>query len=465
LALQAAADPPGGLPTQSEEMEMAVVLPFAALRYNQEKVGGLVQVVTQPYDKITPEMQREYLRRSPYNLAHLVKGETQASDGSVDNVYTRAAAKLRQWQAAGILVRRPAPAYYAYFQRFTVPQPPGSAALTRKGFIALGRLEPYDSGVVFRHEQTLSAPKADRLELLRATRAHLESIMMLYSDPQRRIEAVLDDAARRPATAQVEDEYGVLHQVWEVDDPGSIERIRQIMADQKLIIADGHHRYETALNFERECRATHPGRKADCSSALMTYFNMEGEGIVILPTHRLLAGLPGWNREEFLANAAQYFSLTRWPFGDAGDAQPALANLREAMRAAAAPILGALFENDAAFYCLRARSDIAWDQMLPDLNPAQRSLDVNILHRIALARCLGVDEESVKNERYLSYVRHWEEGVAAVRQRAAQACFFLNPVRIEQVREIALGGRLLPQKSTDFYPKLLSGLVLYPLDH
>jgi len=444
---------------------MAVVLPFAALCYNAERVGGLAQVVTQPYDKITPEMQRECLQRSPYNLAHLVKGETKAGDGPADNVYTRAAATLRDWQAQSILQRRPAPAFYAYFQHFSAAQPSGVETLTRKGFIALGRLEPYDSGVVFRHEQTLAAPKADRLELLRATRAHLESIMMLYSDPQRRIEAVLEEAARQPPAAQVEDEDGVLHQLWEVDDVSSIERIRQAMADQKLIIADGHHRYETALNFERECRATHPGREADCSFALMTYFNMEGEGIVILPTHRLLTGLPGWNREEFLAKAAQYFLPARFPFGDAEDTQQALARMQEAMRTAAAPALGARFQSDAAFYCLQARSDLAWDRLLPDLTPAQRSLDVNILHRIALARCLGVDEESVKNERYLSYVRHWEEGVASIGKGAAQACFFLNPVRIEQVREIAFAGRLLPQKSTDFYPKLLSGLVLYPLDH
>ncbi len=445
---------------------MAVVLPFAALRYNQGKVGGLVQVVTQPYDKITPEMQREYLRRGPYNLAHLVKGETQAGDGPADNVYTRAAAKLREWRAQGILQQRPAPAFYAYFQRFSLLSPSsGAPPLTRKGFIALGRLEPYDSGVVFRHEQTLSAPKADRLELLRATRAHLESIMMLYSDPQRSVEAVLDEAARRPPAAQVEDEYGVLHQLWEVDDAGNVERIRQAMADQRLIIADGHHRYETALNFQRECRATHPGREADCSFALMTYFNMDGEGIVILPTHRLLAGLPGWNQEEFLAKAAQYFVPERFPFGDAGDHRQALARMQEAMRTAATPALGALFQKDAAFYCLQARSDLAWDQLLPDLTPAQRNLDVNILHRVALARCLAVDEESVKNERYLSYVRHWEEGVSPVRQGAAQACFFLNPVRIEQVREIAFAGQLLPQKSTDFYPKLLSGLALYPLNH
>jgi uncharacterized protein (DUF1015 family) len=410
-------------------------------------------------------MQREYLRCSPYNFVNLVKGETHAGDGPADNVYTRAAAKLRDWQAQSILQRRSGPAFYAYFQRFSVPQPSGVETLTRKGFIALGKLEPYDSGVVFRHEQTLSAPKVDRLELLRATRAHLESIMMLYSDPQRRIEAVLDEATRRPATAQVEDEYGVLHQVWDVDDPSSIERIRQTMADRKLIIADGHHRYETALNFERECRATHPGREADCSSALMTYFNMEGEGIVILPTHRLLAGLPGWNREEFLAKAAQYFLTACFPFADAGDTQQALARMQEAMRTAAVPAFGALFQSDAAFYCLQARSDLAWDQLLPGLTPAQRSLDVNILHRIALARCLGVDEESIKNERYLSYVRHWEEGLAPVGKGAAQACFFLNPVRIEQIQEIAFAGRLLPQKSTDFYPKLLSGLVLYPLNH
>jgi uncharacterized protein (DUF1015 family) len=444
---------------------MAVVLPFAALRYDPDKVGGLAQVVTQPYDKITPEMQREYFRRSPYNLAYLIKGEAKPSDSAPENVYTRAAGWLQSWREQGVLLQRKTPAIYAYYQEFSPPGTPGATRMIRKGFIGLGRLEPYESGVVFRHERTLSGPKADRLELLRATRAHPESIFMLYSDPERRIESILEEHIRRAPVARVEDEYGVIHTLWEVDEAGAIQALQHEMADKKLIIADGHHRYETALNFARECRTTHPDREADCSFALMTYVNMEGEGIVILPTHRLLAGMKQWNREEFLSKAAGYFALTRYPFTDAAQRQGALDQMRAGMRSAGSGTLGALFYGEDAFYCLETRKDVPWDQLLPDLSPAERSLDVTILHRIALGQCLGIDEESVRKEQHLSYVRHFEEAVEPVLRGAAQACFFLNPVAIQQVREIAFAGRLLPQKSTDFYPKLLSGLVLYALAH
>src|SRR3990172_4505718 len=176
---------------------MAVVLPFTALRYDPQKVGGLEQVLTQPYDKISPEMQRDYLRRSPYNLARLIKGEFQPGDSTTENVYTRAAAWLRDWREQGILVQRQTAAYYAYYQKFTIPGSVAGSSMIRKGFIGLGKLEPYHSGVIFRHEQTLSAPKADRLNLLRATRTNLESIFLLYGDPERKVEAILDRAAAK----------------------------------------------------------------------------------------------------------------------------------------------------------------------------------------------------------------------------------------------------------------------------
>ncbi|MBI3933979.1 MAG: DUF1015 domain-containing protein [Acidobacteria bacterium] len=448
---------------------MAVVLPFAALRYDPKKVGGLEQVLTQPYDKISPEMQQAYLGRSPYNLVRLIKGATRPGDTAAENVYTRAAAWLRDWRAQGVLVQRKSPAFYAYYQKFTLPGWVDGPSLIRKGFIGLGKLEPYDAGVIFRHEQTLSAPKADRLELLRATRSNLESIFLLYSDPERKLEGILDQAAACPPVAEVTDEYGVVHQLWDVDGPARIQALQRAMADQQLIIADGHHRYETALNFERECQTTHPGRDADCSLAMMTFVNMDAEGIVILPTHRLLAGLESWNSKSFWNAVEQYFSTTRFPFTTDSERQRAAERLRTEMGAKMAgsgdTSFGAFFQGDDAFYCLTQRPEIAWEKLLPDLTPVQRSLDVTILHRIAFGLCLGMDEEAVRKEKYLSYVREFEEGIQSVVQGNAQACFFLSPARIQQVRNIALSGRVLPQKSTDFYPKLLSGLALYLLEH
>ncbi|MBI1955671.1 MAG: DUF1015 domain-containing protein [Acidobacteria bacterium] len=447
---------------------MAVVSPFAALRYDPRKVDGLENVLTQPYDKITPEMQQEYLERSPFNLAHIIKGEVQPGDSATDNVYTRAAACFRDWIARGVLARRDRPAFYAYFQEFRPPEDPSGPLLVRRGFLGLGKLESYDSDVVFRHEQTLSAPKADRLELLRATRTHFEPIFLLYSDPKKQIEQVLNERASQPPVVEVQDEYGVIHRVWDVEDPQQIRTIQEHMREKKLIIADGHHRYETALNFWRECVAARPhAGDSDCAYAIMALVNMDSAGVVILPTHRVVSGVAGFTRENFLAKAGRYFQSQEYPFSPSEGPQVSSQKLRAEMTAAArrgATAIGILFQGCHAFYLLQLRAETERAHLLPELLPAERSLDVTVLHRIAFALCLGMDEESVRKEKFLTYVRGFEEGMENILRGKAQACFFLNPVRIEQVRAIALAGRLLPQKSTDFYPKLLSGLVIYPLE-
>ena len=420
---------------------MAQVFPFAALRYAVEKVGALESVITQPYDKITREMLARYQRLSPYNLAHLIK--------TTD--YTGAAALLESWLAEGILRPDPAPAIYPYFQRY---RPPGSdRALTRKGFIAAVQLEEYRAGVVYRHEQTLSGPKQDRLELLRATRAHFGQIFMLYSDPAGEVDRLLEAAAAEPLE-RLSDDYGAEHMVWRLEEPSAIAAIERAMADKKLLIADGHHRYETALAFREECRrspAHRPGGR--CEAVMMTLVNMEAPGLTILPTHRLLARLPGLDRAALLESVGRYFeSLPMSP--EEGRRGLATYGAGQAIGLALAGPGG------PEFFLLRLRSETDLAALLPELSPAQRSLDVVVLHNLLLGRCLGIDEQAVREQEFLEYVREFEVGMKAVADGAA-ACFFLNPVRIEQMREIAFGGGVLPQKSTDFFPKLLSGLAIY----
>jgi len=239
------------------------------------------------------------------------------------------------------------------------------------------------------------------------------------------------------------------------------------MRDKKLVIADGHHRYETGQNFARECRASVPHAAAsDCAYLPMTFVNMDAEGIVILPTHRLIRGVTGLSREGFLAKAAPYFERRQQRFFDAETLRAGWQRLRAEMAGSAAQgrtALGVFFAGADSFDLLELRPEVERERLWPELLPAQRSLDIIVLHRLALEQCLGVDEEAVRQERFLTYVREWEEGVETVLAGKAQACFFLNPVTIKQVREIALSGRVLPQKSTDFYPKLLSGLVIYPV--
>src|SRR6266446_790396 len=228
---------------------MAYIVPFRALRYDPKRVDPAT-VVTQPYDKITPEAQERYYASSPYNLVRLILGKREAADNGTENVYTRAAGFFRDWRRDGVFLQDPQPSIYAYSQRFLIPGTGKEAE--RRGFIALGRVEDYSAQVVFRHEQTLAKPKADRLDLLRATRAHFGQIFMLYSDPAAEIENAL--ASADPPLMEMSDEYGVLHRVWRISNPGIVALVRGKMRDKKLIIADGHHRYETALTYRNERR-------------------------------------------------------------------------------------------------------------------------------------------------------------------------------------------------------------------
>src|SRR5580704_5929979 len=265
---------------------MADIHPFRALRYDTNRVK-LGDVLTQPYDKITAAMQERYYATSPYNLIAIEKGISHADDSSENNVYTRAGEKIKEWIAQGILTQDPEPAMYVYSQEYLVP-----GTHTRKvriGFVALGRLENYDAKIVFPHERTLSAPKADRIELLRHTHVQTGQLFMLYNDPARLIDNSLDETAQKSAPQELHDEFGVTHRLWPVTDVATIRRIQSAMADKKLIIADGHHRYETALNFRDESRAAAGVNDpyAAAEFAMMTFVNTHSRGLTILPTHRL----------------------------------------------------------------------------------------------------------------------------------------------------------------------------------
>src|SRR5579872_2488165 len=273
---------------------MADIRPFRALRYNLQKVSAS-QVVTQPYDKITSAMQEKYYAASPYNLVRIILGRGEDADNTVESVYTRAAAYGREWRKEGILQQDAAPSIYVYSQTFTAPS---GAKFERRGFIALGRIQDYSENVIYRHEQTLAKPKADRLDLLRATRVHYEQLFLLYEDSGE-IDAALNP--RSTPTIDVTDEYGVIHRVWQISDPAVISSVQEKMRDKKLVIADGHHRYETALNFRNECRTASGKMVADApyERAMMTFINTRSEGLTILPTHRVAANLHDFNWADF----------------------------------------------------------------------------------------------------------------------------------------------------------------------
>jgi len=411
---------------------MAKIYPFRSLQYDRDKIP-IEKVVTQPYDKISKEMQERYYALHPNNIVRLVFGKTHPNDSTTDNVYTRAGADLKQWRSSGVLHLLPEPALFVYFQRFIVPDT--DEVRLRKGFVGLGRLENYANKVVFPHERTLTGPKKDRLELLRHTKTQFEQIFMLYEDSARRIDALMDEKARTKPDIHLKDEYGVEHSMWTLTDREQIEFVKAEMEDKKLIIADGHHRYETALAYRDEMRGEQGSDRIP-----MTFFNMNSPGITVLPTHRVLANLPGFDAMNLFTRAAQFFESS----------------------ATNGVTIGVFTDGHLSNLHMKKSLDLA--ALMPDLSEKQRTLDVVVLHRLLLERCLGITEDAVKKESYITYVRERERAISAVREGRAQVAFLLNPTRLDQVRDIAYEGNVLPQKSTDFYPKTLSGLTIYSMD-
>lgn len=431
---------------------MADIRSFRALRYNLQRVSPS-QVVTQPYDKITPAMQERYYAASPYNLVRIILGRREDGDNQVENVYTRAAAFGRQWRREGILQQNSAPSIYASSQTFTAPS---GKTFERRGFIALGRVEDYSAKVVYRHEQTLSKPKADRLDLLRATRAHYEQLFLLYEDSGE-IDALL--ATPNEPTIEVKDEYGVTHRVWEFLDSNVIKAVRENMRDKKLVIADGHHRYETALNFRNECRerAGAGNAEAPYEFVMMTFVNMNDPGLLVLPTHRVVHSLQSFSVDEFKNASGELFEVEE--VDAALDAAKAASLLSDRGHAGTA-----LLAVTSGRSLLLHSPKPAASKFLAGLSTRQQSLDVVQLHRCLLEGVLKLSEESIRNQQNLSYLRDAGEAMTLVRQGQANIAFLMNPCPVQKVRDVAFAGEVMPQKSTDFYPKLLSGLATYALD-
>lgn len=402
---------------------MAQVFPFAAYRYSPG-AGPLDTLVTQPYDKISPAMKERYLSLSPHNLVRVI----------LEKDYGLAARHFSEWIAGGVLVKDSRPGFYAYFQEFADPD--SGERLTRKGFIGAGQVEEYSAGIVHRHEQTLSGPKKDRLEVLRHTHAHFGQIFMLYPDLEGSVDRILDEAANAAPACKVTDEYGAIHRLWPIFDSNRTAAIQSLMAPQKLVIADGHHRYETALNFSKESPL------ADARRVMMTFVNMHSPGLRILATHRLVNGLDGFDAAALLGKLAS--------MGRVSALQPAEAKAWMAEYEPSRIRIGTAIAGDGRVHVLDA--------------PRASALDVTFLHSAILEGALGIGEEAVREERYLRYVRGIDAALDAVRAGEAQVGFLLQPTRIEEVARVSFGGGVMPQKSTDFYPKLLSGMAIYRLE-
>ncbi len=438
----------------------------------------MAEVVTQPYDKITPAMQDAYYAASPYNLIRVILGRHLPTDTEADNVYTRAAATLQEWRSEGILKEEPEPALYGYAQTYTVP---GSTAedgtgtiRERRGFIALGQLHDYADRVVYRHEQTFPKHKSDRLALFKATRAYCEQIYMLYSDPTFTAEQAIFESGAAP-DLEITDEYGVLHRVWKLTEPALITRVLEAMADKWLLIADGHHRYETSTAYMQE-RASQLGVDPNAppsitatglpqpafpeQAMMMTFVNMDAPGITILPTHRVAYGLTGFSGREFASRAAEYFTVTEIAPKPSGHDSDTVALLRRLEQHPGVAFIAAT--GDGCFLLVPRSAEIA--PLLSGLSERQQQLDVTQLHKVVLEKILGMSEETVRAGSHIRYLREASEALTQVGSGEADVAFLIKPVTLEQMKDISLNLEVMPQKSTDFYPKLLSGLAMYTLD-
>jgi uncharacterized protein (DUF1015 family) len=444
---------------------MASIMPLRGVRYNPAHVPDLSLVVTQPYDRIGPDLRARYLQQHPQNYVRLILGDADPHLGHAENPYYSAGALYRQWLDDGVFVRAASPALYVYHQTFSLP---GGEVVTRRTFMAALRLTPFDEGTVLPHERTLSAPRADRLNLFRATHVNFEPVFLLYPDAENRINAVLDAAiAGHAADVDVHESFesDVRQQLWEVSDSDVVAAVQAAMAPKRhLIVADGHHRYETALDYRDEARHAHPNAPADApfNFALAAFVSLDDPALTILPTHRLVHSYRGMSPNELESAAERYFSVEAVSYRDS-DAGRAGMELALAMRTAGeqSTAFGFVTRERQSVWRLRDRRVMA--DLAAERSESWRELDVAVLHQLVFERIMDLTPQSISRQENLIYLRDADAGRQAVALGEAQFMFQLNPTRIGQVRSCAEAGEKMPQKSTDFYPKMISGLVLMEL--
>jgi uncharacterized protein (DUF1015 family) len=414
---------------------MADVRPFRGWHYSPSKVRDLSQVITQPYDKIPKELQQTYIARHPNNFVHLILP-------SAPDPYSYSATTVKLWSSQLVLVRDSDPTIYILHQDFEA----GGQKKTRKSFIAAIRVDEFEKGTVLPHERTLSKPKADRLSLLRATRMDYEQIFMLYDDPQGIIEQALTPTGEPVMKAT--DDYGVTQKVWPVSDPARLSMVRKALADKVMLIADGHHRYETALSFRQEMeRAGSVPDDAAVRFKSTAFVSISDPGLVILPTHRLLHDIPSLKWTDKLAAIGQWFE-TRQIKDNEIEAELAKAGVDHVF---------VLHTGRNKSWVLRLTDKAAAGQLIKDHSADYRDLDVAILHSVLIENVFGVKPADIED--HVAYERSLAETLTKVDSFRYQAALIMNPTRADQVQKVAAQGERMPQKSTDFYPKFVSGLV------
>ena len=431
---------------------MPDVRPFRGIRYDMVQVGAMSDVVAPPYDVIDPALQDRLYEASPFNVIRLELNKPEPGDNDETNRYTRAAKFLRDWRRGGVLREDDRPAFYVYHQTFEVE----GQTYTRKGFLARVRLEPLGNGMIYPHEQTLSGPKADRLALFQATQFNLSPIFGLYPDTANEVLTVAEAGMRDRTPLEATDHLGVLNRLWPIEDPATHTAVQGLMGSRPIFIADGHHRYETGLKFREDLAAagTHSGPDDPANFCMMMLVGMSDPGLLILPTHRLVSGLAHLTIDSLTERLAPEFAVTRSGEGEAG----ARAAWELIETGGDQDMLGFGTVSDNQWITARLRSDALMDKLAPDHGPEWRELGVSILHELVLKALLGpVGSPTCR------YVHLMDEVLADVASIGCDLACLVPPAGMGHVESIASNLEKMTPKSTYFYPKLLSGLVLNSL--
>jgi len=433
---------------------VARIKPFMGVRYNAKKIRDLSTVVSQPHDRVRHGLQGRYHDLSEHNVVRLIKGKTWDGDENGDNAFTRAGDTYRSWMQQGVLARDRAPALYVLRQSFTLPD--GSERV-RLGLIAALELSGFDEGVVLPHEDTLPGTVDSRLELLRGTSVNFGSVLTLYSGT--RVDELLASVVARPPLLELREhhEAEVLQQLWMLTDPAVVcPVVEELSAQQNLVIADGHHRYQASLEYRDEMRRRYPDapRNAGFNYRLATLVSMDDPDLTILPTHRLVHTREHTDVELVLARAKEYFRVE--PVRGQAELTAWLRDAEQETR----PCFGFY---DGLSAGLKLRRPEVLERLLPSHSPHWRLLDVTVAHELFIERVLGISKQAVSHEGRIEFLRDPQMGYRAVNRGEAEAMLLMNPTRIEQVRACSLAGERMPQKSTDFYPKMITGLVMLPI--
>ena len=424
---------------------MAEIKPFRALRF-APGAGEIAALTCPPYDIIGEEERLALLEKNPHNVVRLElpKGE---------DPYAEAGGTLREWLAAGVLRRDTDPGLYLYEEEFAA----FGQTKKVKGLVCLVKLEEFSKGIVLPHEETLSKAKEDRFRLMEAAGCSCGQIYSLYGGDGHRTREKLDALSSGEPRYEFSDGAGVTHRMWLVNDPVAAASVCADFADRRLYIADGHHRYETALNFRDSCRGQGLSKEGDGPDyVMMMLVDLENDGLVVFPTHRMVRDLPDFDADRLLEACKAYFDVTpRAPLSEIGPNLDAL--YRQGKKAFA------FYSGGEGWSLLVLKDGSVMAELLPDRSDAYRGLDVSVLHSLILERLLGIDKENMANQRNLAYTRSAEEAIASVQSGESRCAFLLNPTRVQEIRDVAAAGEKMPQKSTYFYPKLITGLVMNQL--